>query len=205
MIIYVCTWLGDLWRWRWCRLPLLCTFPPSAARPKALSLVPRDPARHKIKLSYEFSWTNLFWFVTEYKVFHTFLGLSPCRMTCSSTMKKCCKGMWSESSILPCFSDVSISSLTTSFEMLTKLLRSTAAGSRAATHTTRVSHSRPKRHYFCCRCFLSLNYGAHWKIFFLILLIFGRHCFCSEISKKMYKYFFTEIVTTWEKLNPFDN
>lgn len=64
----------------------------------------------------------------------TFLGRSPCLSTCSSTMKKCCKGMWSESSIRPYLSEVSISSLTISLEMLSRLLRSTAAGSRAETH-----------------------------------------------------------------------
>lgn len=62
----------------------------------------------------------------------TFFGRKPCLSTCSRTMKKCCNGMWSESSIRPYFKDVSISSLTISFEMLTRLLLSMITGSRAA-------------------------------------------------------------------------
>lgn len=68
----------------------------------------------------------------------TFFGRKPCLSTCSRTMKKCCNGMWSESSIRPYFKDVSISSLTISFEMLTRLLLSMITGSRAA-KTIRVS------------------------------------------------------------------
>lgn len=72
-----------------------------------------------------------------YSVYHhsnnnfTFFGFNPCLKTCSRTIKKCCKGILSESSIRPYFSDVSISSLTISFDMLTKLLLSIITGSRA--------------------------------------------------------------------------
>ena len=72
-----------------------------------------------------------------YSIYHhsynnfTFFGFNPCLKTCSRTIKKCCKGILSESSIRPYFSDVSISSLTISFDMLTKLLLSIIAGSRA--------------------------------------------------------------------------
>lgn len=61
----------------------------------------------------------------------TFFGFNPCLNTCSRTIKKCCKGILSESNIRPYLSDVSISSLTISFDMLTKLLLSIITGSRA--------------------------------------------------------------------------
>lgn len=68
---------------------------------------------------------------SEWKKMFTFLGRKPCLSTCSSTMKKCWRGMWSESNIRPYFNEVSISSLTMSFDILTKLLRSIITGSRA--------------------------------------------------------------------------
>lgn len=61
----------------------------------------------------------------------TFFGFNPCLNTCSRTIKKCCKGILSESNIRPYLSDVSISSFTISFDMLTKLRLSIITGSRA--------------------------------------------------------------------------
>ena len=71
----------------------------------------------------------------EYKFFLkaslTFFGLSPCLRTCSRTMKKCCRGIWSESSCLPNFKLLSITSFTTSLLMFTRLLLSMRTGSRS--------------------------------------------------------------------------
>ncbi len=61
----------------------------------------------------------------------TFFGLSPCLRMCSKTMKKCCRGMWSESSWRPNLRLESITSLITSCMMLTRLLRSITTGSRS--------------------------------------------------------------------------
>lgn len=82
----------------------------------------------------------LFFFVANHcpdssKASFTFFGRKPCLSTCSRTMKKCCNGIWSESSIRPYLNDVSISSFTINFEMFTRLLLSMMTGSRAVKTT----------------------------------------------------------------------
>lgn len=93
---------------------------------------PRNPDRF---ISSHMFWPNgiFAWKIAAFVVYdlRTFFGLSPCRNTCSSTMKKCCNGTWSESSIRPKRRDCSNNSLTTNLQIFTKLLRSMAAGSRA--------------------------------------------------------------------------
>jgi len=94
-----------------------------------------------------------------YSVYHhsnnnfTFFGFNPCLKTCSRTIKKCCKGILSESSIRPYFSDVSISSLTISFDMLTKLLLSIITGSR--------TEIKKKKNYYAW--FHATNHYSVWK------------------------------------------
>ena len=60
-----------------------------------------------------------------------FLDLSPCFIMCSKTMKKCCKGMWSESNWWPNRRLESRTSLITNFSMFTRLLFSIWMGSRS--------------------------------------------------------------------------
>ena len=60
-----------------------------------------------------------------------FLPFMPCFKICSRTIKKCCNGMWSESSWCPNLRLESRTSFMTSLRMLTKLLFSIWIGSRS--------------------------------------------------------------------------
>lgn len=70
------------------------------------------------------------------KAILTRLGLSPWRKTCSKTIKKCCRGTESESNIRPNLREDSISSLTTSLQIFTRLLRSMLTGSRSGVESS---------------------------------------------------------------------
>ena len=66
-----------------------------------------------------------------------FFDLRPCFIICSKTMKKCCKGMWSESNWWPNRRLESRTSLITNFSMFTRLLFSICMGSRSVTKKRR--------------------------------------------------------------------
>ena len=68
-------------------------------------------------------------------------AFKPCFNICSRTIKKCCKGMWSESNWWPNLRLESSTSLITNFNMLTKLHFSIWMGSRSETKERIIHYS----------------------------------------------------------------
>ena len=80
------------------------------------------------KYDYHTIWI-LLWNTSYQNIISTFFGFNPCRKTCSTAMKKCWRGIWSESSCLPNLTLESMTSRITSFNIFIRLLLSMATGS----------------------------------------------------------------------------
>ena len=173
--------LEDLWRSQWYLLPRNAAFPPVEGDPKAPFSVQGGPRADKERKSDDIEICQEFKQVFSFGR-NTFFGLSPCLRTCSRTMKKCWRGMWSESNWRPNFRLESITSLMTSFKMFTRLLLSIRTGSRS---------EKNKQNFYSCYN-NRIDFPNVKCIFFVTNLLQSAQTFFAEriirISDNLFKF-----------------